>query len=156
MNHQSHLHSPRKRDSDAEYCCFPSYQHAWWRNHMETFPVLLALCAGNSPVTGDFPSQRPVPRNFDVFCDLRLNKRLSKQTGGWWLETPLRLLWRHCNVNTPSEDIYIQQRHMRTCMLEASVKGRYKWSHPTVSVGCDFLFFLPLISASGMQVLILY
>ena len=27
-----------------------------WRHHqMEAFPVLLAICAGNSPVTGDFP-----------------------------------------------------------------------------------------------------
>ena len=37
-------------------------------------------CAGNSPVTGGFPSQRPVTRSFDVFFDLRLNKRLSKQS----------------------------------------------------------------------------
>ena len=43
--------------------------------------VLLALYAGNSPVTGEFPSQRPVTRSF-VFFDLRLNKRLSKQSGG--------------------------------------------------------------------------
>ena len=48
--------------------------------------ALLALCEGNSPVTGEFPSQRPVARNFDVFFDLRLNKRLSKQWWGWWLE----------------------------------------------------------------------
>ena len=46
---------------------------------METFSALLVLCAGNSPVTGEFPSQRPVTRNFDVFFDLHLNKRLSKQ-----------------------------------------------------------------------------
>ena len=45
---------------------------------METFYALLDLCAGNSPVTGDFPSQRPVTRSFDVFFDLRLNKRLSE------------------------------------------------------------------------------
>ena len=44
---------------------------------METFPALLAICAENSPVTGEFPSQRPVTRSFDVFLDLRLNKRLS-------------------------------------------------------------------------------
>ena len=44
---------------------------------METFSVLLAICVGNSPVTGEFPAQRPVTRNFDVFFDLRLNKRLS-------------------------------------------------------------------------------
>ena len=43
---------------------------------METFSALLAICAGNSPVTGEFPTQRPVTGNFDVFFDLRLNKRL--------------------------------------------------------------------------------
>ena len=46
---------------------------------METFSALLAICAGNSPVTGEFPAQRPVTRSFGVFFDLRLNKRLSKQ-----------------------------------------------------------------------------
>ena len=50
----------------------------WWRHRMETFSASLALCAGNSPVTGEFRSQRPVMRSFDVFFDLRLNKRLSK------------------------------------------------------------------------------
>ena len=71
--------------------------HAWWRHQMETFSALLALCAGNSPVTGEFPSQRSVTRSFDVFFDLRLNKRLSKHSWGWCLETPLRSLWRHCD-----------------------------------------------------------
>ena len=46
---------------------------------METFSALLAICAGNSPVPGEFPTQRPVTRSFDVFFDLRPNKRLSKQ-----------------------------------------------------------------------------
>ena len=45
---------------------------------METFSALMAICVGNSPVTGEFPAQRPVTRSFDVFFDLRLNKRLSK------------------------------------------------------------------------------
>ena len=69
----------------------------WWRHQMETFPVLLALCAGNSPVTGEFPAQRPVTRSFDVFFDLRPNKRVHKQSWGWWFETPSRSLWRHRN-----------------------------------------------------------
>ena len=60
----------------------------WWRHEMHTFSALLALCAGNSPVTGEFPPQMPVTRNFDVFFDLRLNKRLSKQLWRWWFETP--------------------------------------------------------------------
>ena len=70
---------------------------AWWRHRMETFFALLAICAGNSLVTGEFPAQRPVTRSFDVFFDLRLNKHLSKQSWGWWFETPSRPLWRHCN-----------------------------------------------------------
>ena len=64
---------------------------------METPSALLALCAGNSPVTGEFPTQRPVTRSFAVFSDLCQNKRLRKQSWGWWFETPSRSLWRHCN-----------------------------------------------------------
>ena len=64
---------------------------------METFSALLAICAGNSPGTGEFPTQRPVTRSFDVYFDLRLNKRLCKQSGGWWFETLLCPLWRHSN-----------------------------------------------------------
>ena len=67
----------------------------WWRHQMETFSALLTLCAGNSPVTGEFPAQRPMTRSFNVFFDLRLNKRLSKQSWGWWFETLLCPLWRH-------------------------------------------------------------
>ena len=65
---------------------------------METFPALLALRAGNSLVTGEIPSQRPVTRSFDVFFDLCLNKRLCKQSWGCWFETPSRPLWRHRNA----------------------------------------------------------
>ena len=59
------------------------------------FSPLLALCAGNSPVTGEFHAQRPVTRSFDVFFDLRLNTQLSNQSWGWWFETPSRPLLRH-------------------------------------------------------------
>ena len=55
------------------------------------FFALLAICAGNSPV----PAQRPV--RFDVLFDLRLNKRLSKQSWGWWFDRLSRPLWRHRN-----------------------------------------------------------
>ena len=44
---------------------------------MGTFLALLALCVGYSPVTGDFPAHMTVTRSFDVFFDLRLNKRWS-------------------------------------------------------------------------------
>ena len=65
---------------------------------METFSALLAICAGNSPVPGEFPTQRTVTRNSDVHFDLRPNKRLSKHSWGWWFETSSRPLWRHHNV----------------------------------------------------------
>ena len=68
------------------------------RHQMETFSALLAICKGNSPVTGQFPAQRSVTWSFDVFFDLRLNKRLTKQWRGWWFETPSCPLWRHCYV----------------------------------------------------------
>ena len=61
---------------------------AWWRHQMETFSALIA---------GEFPAQRPVTRSFDVFFDLRLNKRLSKQSWCWWFETLSCPLWRHRN-----------------------------------------------------------
>ena len=77
---------------------YTRYITLWWRHQMETFSALLALCAGNSLVTGEFPTQRPVTRSFDVFFYLRLNKRLSKQSWGWGFETPSRPLWRHCNL----------------------------------------------------------
>ena len=64
------------------------FAFTWWRHQMETFSALLAICAGNSPVTGELPSQRPVTRSFEVFFDLCLNKRLSQKSWGWWFETP--------------------------------------------------------------------
>ena len=64
---------------------------------METFSALLTLCEGKPPVSGGFPSRRLVTWSFDVFFDLRLNKRLSKQSRRHWNETPPSSLWRHCN-----------------------------------------------------------
>ena len=81
---------------------------SWWRHQMEIFSALLAICAGNSPVPGEFPTQRPVTRSFDVFFDLRLNKQLNKQSCGWWFETPSGSLWRQRNVKlrTGSGPVY--------------------------------------------------
>ena len=84
---------------------------SWWRHQIETFSALLAICVGNSPVPGGFPTQRPVTRSFDVFFDLRLDKRLSKQSWGWWFETLSRLLWRHRNVLS-----FTQYKTSRACI----------------------------------------
>ena len=69
------------------------YQWLRARLHMmtssyETFSVLLALCAGNSPVTGELPSQRPVTQSFDVIFDLRRKIQLTEQVKCRWFEMP--------------------------------------------------------------------
>ena len=69
---------------------------SWRRHEMETFSALLAICAGNSLASGEFPAQRPVTRSYNVFYDLCLNKRLRKQSFGWWFEKlshPLYGIW---------------------------------------------------------------
>ena len=112
---------------------------SWWRHHQETFPALLALIERNSPVTGGFPSQRPVALIFDVFFDLWLNKLLSKQSRRQWFETPSRSLWRHCDDNSDPHDYdvrqYINAIHARfiykqiiTIMLLSLICGcRFCW-----------------------------
>ena len=65
------------------------------------------VTAGNSPIAGEFPLHRPVTRSFDVFFDLRLNKRLSKQSRRRSVETPSHSLWRHCSV-VPNSDPMIR------------------------------------------------
>ena len=96
----------RKLTRDME-CCLGCSQSAmlslivcipWWRYQMETFSALLAICAENWPVPGEFPAQSPVTRSFDIFFDMRLNGWLNKQSWGWWFETPWRPLWRHSNA----------------------------------------------------------
>ena len=84
--------------------CGLRYLHlACWISFMMTssngnISALLALCPGNSPVSGEFPAQRPVMRSFGVSLISALNKRFSKQSWGWWFETPSHSLWRHCNA----------------------------------------------------------
>ena len=78
-----------------------SWRHATTHDDVikwKHFPRYCQFCAGNS-LPGEFTAERPVTWRFDVFFDLRLNKRLSKQSWGWWFETPSRPLLRHCNAN---------------------------------------------------------
>ena len=51
-------------------------------------------------VWGIHRSQRPVTRSFDIFFDLLPNNRWTKQSWGWWFETPSRSFWRHCNATS--------------------------------------------------------
>ena len=64
------------------------------------FPRYWPFVRGIHRSSVNSPHKRPVTWTFDVFFDLRLNERLSKQPRGWWFETPSRPSWRHYNVDT--------------------------------------------------------
>ena len=100
---------------------------------METFSALLALCADNSPVYGEFPAQRPMTQSFDVFFDLRLIKQLSKHLRDWWFETLSRPLWRHCNVDKTTHCAVVTD----TGFL-AVVGEDYSSCHQTLEMVKDF------------------
>ena len=76
------------------------------------FRVTGPLC-GEFTGPGEFPTQRPVTRSFDVYFDLRLNKRLCKQSWGWWFETLLCPLWRHSN-ETHKDTLYVWSSGVET------------------------------------------
>ena len=101
------------------------YRKSRWRHQMETVSALLAFCAGNSSITGEFPRQRPVTRSFAVFFDPRLDQQLSKQWRRWWFETPSRSLWRQCNGFQGISSLYALQAQI--CQVCASC-GNKPWS----------------------------
>ena len=109
---------------------------SWWRHQMEAFSALLALCARNSPVTCEFPIQRPVMRSFDVFFDLRLNKRLSIQSRGWWFETPSCSFWRHCYVFTEMHRNKLRQK----CINQMTFAYQLQYDQSTTSLASDKKF----------------
>ena len=94
---------------------------------METFSALLAICAGNSPVPGEFPAQRPVTRSFDVFFDLRLNKQLSKQSWRWWFETLSRPLWHHRNDSHWNCFRWVPQIHIADYSTLVQIMASYPY-----------------------------
>ena len=99
---------------------------------METFSALLAICAGNSPVPGELPTQRPVMRSFDVYFDLRPNKRLSKQSWGWWYDTQSRPLWRHRNDIRRGDTCVLVDRLLMIC---ARARFRILWAISILAQG---------------------
>ena len=88
---------------NSRWCLTCKYETAWRStNHDDVTKWKHFLCCwplwGESTGHRWIPPQRPVARSCDVFFDLRLNKRLSKQSRRQWFETPSHSLWRHCNV----------------------------------------------------------
>ena len=82
-----------------------------WKHFPRNWPFVRGI--HRLPVNS--PHKWPVTRSFDVFFDLRLNIQFSKQSWGWWFETPSRSLWRHFN-----------DQHFRSCIPSHSI-GLYFW-----------------------------
>ena len=135
----------------------------WWRHQMETFSALLALCAGNSPITSEFPSQRPVTRNFDDFFDLRLNKLLGKQSWGWWnannaailciriTQVLTRFLFGKLAIDIVLDIIKCFQATLHWIFVQATIKRILKWVCDHIIKTCFSTTFLnQLISTSGV------
>ena len=93
----------------------------WWRHETQTFSAILALCAGNSPATGKFPSQRPVTRSLDV-----------------------SLTWAWTNGWVTNRDAGGLRRHVApydvTVMCCATVVDHHQPWQPATR-GCQFLFY---------------
>ena len=86
----------------------------------------------------NFPHKRPVAQSFDIFSDLHLNKRLSKQSRHWWFETPSRSLWLHCDV-IPTNDVVMASRWRFE-------HGSSRWN--IHQIGCQFQYnpaMIPMI-----------
>ena len=106
------------------------------------------LCAGNSPVTGELPTQRPATRSFDVFFELRLNQQLSKQWRRRWFETPSRSLWRHCNLRTDAEFAGLWRIHSASWPIGGNFYSpRYnklqRWPQSRLKLHCVFIIGYP-------------
>ena len=87
---------------------------------------------GNSTGIGEFPAQRPVTRSFGVPLELRLNKRLSKQSWDCWFQTPSRPLWRHRNDMTESWRNNIREPRKQLSVVEMAYLGMM-WVDPNVA-----------------------
>ena len=83
-----------------------------WKHFPRNWPFVRGIHRSR----GEFPTQRPVTRSFDVFFHLRLDKRLNKQSRCWWFETLSGPLWRHGNecwliVNWTNGDKFQSHSH---------------------------------------------
>ena len=119
----------------ARYGSFLSFEHndaILTSSKGNIFRVTGHLCG---KFTGEFPTQRPVTRSFDVFFDLHL-KRLSKQWWGWWFETPSHPSWRHCNMR-----IWARFPHHRPC-VRRNHRSALDPTHTRPSVRSSGVYFV--------------
>ena len=125
----------------------------WWRHQMETFSASQAHCAGNSSVTDEFPSQRPVTQSFDVFFDPHMNKWLSKQSKRRQFETPSHsLIRRHCQHSWWRHQMEIFSALLAICAGNSPAPGEFPAQRPVTRV-FNVFFDLPQPWGWGFEML---
>ena len=103
------------------------------------FPIYWPFVRGNSPVSGEFPAQRPVTRSFDVFFDLRLFKRLSKQREAG----DLRRYRAHYDVTVSGQQCTSRELYTRF-VLCIHIPNPFKFIFDCTFVLFIFVLFDPL------------
>ena len=137
------------------YCCLYSWEYMKYDTMLSVSTAGKPRCAGmdfcmmkssngnifrlTGPLCGEFPgefpTQRLVTRSFDVSFGLPLNKRLSKQSRGWWFETLSCPFWRHCNGIpniSASDHTRMQTREARDIRVQQSNLSGWSigWGYP--------------------------
>ena len=111
--------------ASGQLSCIIRIIYTWWRHQMETFSALLVHWAGNSLVTGEFPSQKPMTRSFGVLFDLR-------RTKGW--------------VN------HRDAGDLRPCCAHDDVTVMFLWDW--IALGeCDFIYHFTCCYVAKLNIL---
>ena len=119
-----------------------------WKHFPLNWPFVWGI--HRSPVNS--PHKTPVTQSFDVFLDMRLNKRSSTQSWGWWLETPSCPVWRHCNdviQYLTSNQFFDNFKMQKICKMV-----KIYWVTPTVGNGkavIDYFVVIRLSSQPQLQ-----
>ena len=119
----------------------------WWRHRMETFSALLALCVGNSSVTGEFPSQRPVPpsipfwRHGDAWSIIT-SKRGPQITTHFRHDQQDLTCLRGCprsqhEVMLPGNSSFCHKKHIHE---KFEFSGHAKWCHDMKTLAAFWTF----------------
>ena len=113
-----------------EYFALNTYYSMVTSSNVNIFFVTGHLC-GEFTGLRWFPHTKASDAELRSFFDLRLNKRLSKQSWGWWFETLSRPIWRHSN------GIHI-------CILPRRISQLSK-CHPHTHFHLDFIYIYTYI-----------
>ena len=103
---------------------------SWWRHQVEAFSALLAFCAGISPVTGEFPAQRPVTQSliFSLNC---------AWTNSWTNNGDAGDLRRH----RAHYDVIVMYQLLFPYWVQSVPRNLMRWSlvFPSQLLGCDYM-----------------